>query len=188
MNIRLIKRKHVSARGLVAVGLCAAAVIGCGRSEQVQVTRPPAATAAVTGAVEQAGEQAVALAPTPPAATPAVTESSMVELRRQLYAFEQRFRAEDEVCAALTLESVALNESIISNETVIVSRLQADAEWNRIRNELAEAQRAGDRVRGQISSQRRDEALTNAHLRNVMMMRTDRAGTNWVAPPRKVMP
>jgi hypothetical protein len=109
----------------------------------------------------------------------------MVDLRRQLYAFEQRFRAEDAVCAALARENMDLSRTITSNETVILSRLQADTEWNRIRNELVEAQRAGDQMRMHRAIQRRGEAMTNALRSTFIEMRTGAPDAKPAATQRK---
>lgn len=204
-NIHLILRNKLSKYGLITAGLLAATAIGCGRAEKAPPTAQPASdqtqtqpavvergvtsnamslpiAASAAAAVEQVA------APKPAAPVPATTEASMVNLRRQLYAFEQRFRAEDEVCAALALQNAALSQTISSNEAVMLNRLRTDAEWIRIRDELVEAQRAGDRTRMQRATQRRGQALTNAQQRNVIMLRPRPVATNSALSPRKEIP
>jgi hypothetical protein len=108
----------------------------------------------------------------------AVAAPSLVDLRRQFYAFDQKFRAEDEVCVKLAAEMALMRQAIVSNEAVIQARLQAAPEWNRLRNDLVTVQRAEDQQRMQAAVGRRSLSITNAIRRNARQFRPDSTVTD----------
>lgn len=189
------------ARGVALAAILAGSSAGCSRAEEPAQAKPaaaakPAAVGLGAGAAAPApaavpavaeGQRSSAMASTnglaaapvqPTNGVAAAAAPSLVDLRRQFYAFDQKFRAEDEVCVKLAAEMALMRQTIVSNEAVIQARLQATPEWNRLRNDLVAVQRAEDQQRMQLAVGRRGLSITNAIRRNVRQFRPGSAVTD----------
>ena len=144
----------------------------------VQTAAPvaPAAAPVAPAAVSVAAPSAVPAVPAAPGvapAEPAVSAApaasapdrtiapSVADLRRAFTTYDQQFRREDPVCARLMAEIAGMQQTIASNETAILQRLQSDPEWSRLRGELVDFQRAEDDRRRQAMLLRRGAGVTN---------------------------
>ncbi len=136
----------------------------------------PAAAAvppAVPPAVEDAAPPAAPEDPAPPpilrewqaanevARTGALT---VVEWRKRFFDHERRLREEDPECVRLAGEIEKLRQDIATREEALRRRLEGDAEWLRLREEMNAAHRDYMRHRQQAMAALRQAAGTNIFL------------------------
>lgn len=152
-------------------------------SSPAPASRPPSgskeapAAAAVPSAVPPAVEDAApSSAPAEPVPPPAVQEwqssnevvraraRTVVDLRKRFFDHERRLREEDPECVRLAGEIEKLRQDLAEREDMLQRRIEGDAEWLRLREEMNTAHRDYMQRRQQAMAGLRQAAGTNIFL------------------------
>lgn len=151
-------------------------------SSPAPASRPPSggkkeeatpAAAAVPPAVKDVVPSPAPAEPVPPSAVQEWQASNevvrahaqtVVELRKRFFDHERRLREEDPECVRLAGEIEKLRQDLAEREDMLQRRLEGDAEWLRLREEMNTAHRDYMRRRQQAMAGLRQAAGTNIFL------------------------